>query len=61
MVINSQFTVATTDGGVGAGDQWDNLNAEVMDNPLMVTGYSADIFTYMRQIEVSFLLFKIKI
>ena len=28
MVIDSQFTVATTDGGVEAGDQWDDLNAD---------------------------------
>ena len=60
MVIDSRFTVATADGGVEAGDQWDDLDAEAVDNPLMVTEYSADIFTYMRQIEVSFLLFTIK-
>ena len=60
MVIDGQFTVATTDSGVKAGDQWDDLDAEAADNPLMVTEYSTDIFTYMRQIEVSFLLFTIK-
>ena len=61
MVIDSWFTVATTDGGVKAGNQWDDLDAEVMDNPLMVTEYSTGIFTYMRQNEMSFLLFTIKI
>ena len=40
MVIDGQFTVATADGGVEAGNQWDNLNAEAADNPLMVTEYS---------------------
>ena len=37
-----------------AGDQWDDLDAEVANNPLVISKYPVKIFTYMRQIGVSF-------
>ena len=35
------------------GDQWDDLDAEDTDDPLMVSEYVVEIFKYMKQIEVS--------
>ena len=34
------------------GDQWDDLDEEDADDPLMVSDYVADIFEYYKQIEV---------
>jgi len=35
------------------GDQWDDLDAEDTDDPLMVSEYVDEIFTYLKVIEVS--------
>ena len=35
------------------GDQWDDLDAEDADDPLMVSEYVVEIFKYLKQIEVS--------
>ncbi|KAK1223352.1 G2/mitotic-specific cyclin [Marasmius sp. AFHP31] len=35
------------------GDEWDDLDADDIGDPLMVSEYVIDIFTYFRQIEVS--------
>ena len=38
------------------GDQWDDLDAEDADDPLMVSEYVDEIFTYLKVIEVRELL-----
>ena len=46
-----------TDCGVEAdpsSDEWDNLDTEDMGDPLMVSEHVAEIFSYMKSIEVSF-------
>ena len=35
------------------GDQWDDLDAEDADDPLMVSEYVDEIFTYLKEVEVS--------
>lgn len=35
------------------GDQWDDLDAEDADDPLMVSEYVTEIFTYLKEVEVS--------
>ena len=48
---------AFADHGVEAdpdGDEWDDLDAEDTGNPFMVGEYIAEIFSYMKSIEVSF-------
>lgn len=34
------------------GDQWDDLDAEDTDDPLMVSEYVTEIFTYLKEVEV---------
>lgn len=34
------------------GDEWDDLDAEDADDPLMVSEYVAEIFQYMKVVEV---------
>lgn len=34
------------------GDQWDDLDAEDNDDPLMVSEYVVEIFAYLKQVEV---------
>jgi len=34
------------------GDEWDNLDAEDADDPLMVSEYVVEIFKYMKEVEV---------
>jgi hypothetical protein len=35
------------------GDQWDDLDAEDADDPLMVSEYVHEIFAYLKEVEVS--------
>jgi len=35
------------------GDQWDDLDAEDADDPLMVSDYVTEIFAYLKEVEVS--------
>ena len=35
------------------GDQWDDLDAEDTDDPLMVSEYVGEIFAYLKEVEVS--------
>jgi hypothetical protein len=35
------------------GDQWDDLDAEDADDPLMVSEYVTEIFAYLKEVEVS--------
>jgi hypothetical protein len=35
------------------GDQWDDLDAEDTDDPLMVSEYVTEIFAYLKEVEVS--------
>ena len=35
------------------GDQWDDLDAEGADDPLMVSEYACEIFVYLKEVEVS--------
>lgn len=39
--------------GKGTSTRWDDLDAEDMDDPLMVAEYVAEIFNYMKELEVS--------
>jgi len=34
------------------GDEWDDLDAEDADDPLMVSEYVVEIFKYMKEVEV---------
>jgi G2/mitotic-specific cyclin 1/2 len=36
------------------GSQWDDLDSDDIDDPLMVSEYVVDIFKYLKQVEVSF-------
>ncbi|KAG9119648.1 G2/mitotic-specific cyclin [Ceratobasidium sp. 392] len=38
--------------GLGTSTRWDDLDAEDMDDPLMVAEYVAEIFNYMKELEV---------
>jgi hypothetical protein len=39
--------------GLGTSTRWDDLDAEDIDDPLMVAEYVAEIFNYMKELEVS--------
>jgi len=38
------------------GDEWDDLDAEDADDPLMVSEYVVEIFKYMKELEVRYTL-----
>ncbi|KAG8691561.1 G2/mitotic-specific cyclin [Ceratobasidium sp. 395] len=38
--------------GMGTSTRWDDLDAEDMDDPLMVAEYVAEIFNYMKELEI---------
>ncbi|KAG8736690.1 G2/mitotic-specific cyclin [Ceratobasidium sp. 414] len=38
--------------GLGTSTRWDDLDAEDMDDPLMVAEYVAEIFNYMKELEI---------
>ncbi|QRV80362.1 Cyclin, N-terminal domain [Ceratobasidium sp. AG-Ba] len=38
--------------GMGTKTRWDDLDAEDMDDPLMVAEYVAEIFNYMKELEI---------
>lgn len=38
------------------GDDWDDLDADDADDPLMVSEYVMDIFHYLKEVEVCFFL-----
>lgn len=40
--------------GMGTTQRWDDLDAEDADDPTMVAEYVAEIFEYMKELEVSF-------
>ena len=44
---------STTPEADPEGDQWDDLNAEDTDDPLMVSKYVHEIFSYLKEVEVS--------
>lgn len=53
---NAADLEAFADGELEAdpeGDQWDDLDAEDADDPLMVSEYVVEIFNYMKEVEVS--------
>lgn len=39
------------------GDHWDDLDAEDVDDPLMVSEYVVEIFDYLKRVEVGYLIF----
>ena len=44
---------STTPEAEPEGEQWDDLDAEDADDPLMVSEYVNEIFVYLKQVEVS--------
>lgn len=44
---------STTPEAEPDGDQWDDLDAEDADDPLMVSEYVSEIFAYLKEVEVS--------
>jgi len=44
---------STTPEAEPDGDQWDDLDAEDADDPLMVSEYVTEIFAYLKEVEVS--------
>ena len=44
---------STTPEADPEGDQWDDLDAEDTDDPLMVSEYVHEIFSYLKEVEVS--------
>jgi G2/mitotic-specific cyclin 2 len=44
---------STTPEAEPEGDQWDDLDAEDADDPLMVSEYVNEIFVYLKEVEVS--------
>ena len=44
---------STTPEADPCGDQWDDLDAEDTDDPLMVSEYVSEIFAYLKEVEVS--------
>jgi len=44
---------STTPEADPEGDQWDDLDAEDADDPLMVSEYVNEIFAYLKEVEVS--------
>ena len=52
----AQFKQSTTPEADPGSDQWNDLNAEDADDPLMVREYVNNVFVYLKDVEVSELL-----